>query len=112
LPICLDVTVMGWGNPVGLSIGSFAQWDLEVRIHSVTNIPIWGLLIGLGVPFNSGFEPFDFVFEGQDGEAMDFFAILDGLDQTSCNLSEGDRVNIGVGGEYVLHSTRGVAGWG
>jgi len=43
---------------------------------------------------------------------MDFLPVLDGLDQTSCDLSESGRVDIDVGGEYVFHSTRGVAGWG
>ena len=43
---------------------------------------------------------------------VDFFAVLDSLDQTGCNLLEGVRVNIGIGSEYVFHSTMGVAGWG
>jgi len=43
---------------------------------------------------------------------MDFFAVPDGLDQTGCDLSEGVRVDMGIAGEYVFHSTRGVAGRG
>jgi len=43
---------------------------------------------------------------------VDFFAVLDGLDQTGSDFSKGDGIDIGVGGEYVLHSTRGVTGQG
>jgi len=54
----------------------------------------------------------DSVLEGKDCKTMDLFTVLDGLDQTSCDLLEGDWVDIGIGSEYVFHSTRGVAGWG
>ena len=52
MSICLNVPIMGWGDPVGFSIGSFTQWDLEVRIHGVANVPIWSSLIGFCIPFN------------------------------------------------------------
>jgi len=92
------------GDPIGLGIGSFAHGDLEVGVHSVVDIPIRGPLVGLGIPLNSRLEPFDLVFKGEDCEAMDFLAILDGLDQTGGNFLEGNCVDIGIGGEYVLHS--------
>ena len=100
---------MSWGDPVGLGIRSFTQWDLEVGIHGVADVPIRSSFVGLGVPLDGRLKPLDLVFEGEDGKTVDFLPILDGLDQTSCNLLEGDRVDIGVGGEYVLHSTREIA---
>ena len=103
---------MGWGDPIGLSICPFAQWDLEVRVHGVADIPIWGPFVGFSISLDGRLEPLDFVLKGECGEAMGFFAILDSLDQTGCDLSEGFRVDIGVGGEYIFHSTRGVAGSG
>jgi len=112
LSVRLDVPIMGWGNPIGLGIGSFAQWDLEVGVHGVADIPIWSSFVSLGIPFDSRLKSLDPVFESEHGKAVDFFVILDGLDQTGCDLLESGRVNIGVGGKYVFHSTRGVAGWG
>jgi len=85
-----------WGDPVGLGICPFAQWDLEVRIHGIADIPIWGSFISFSIPLDGRLESLDPVFEGKHGETMDLFAILDGLDQTGCDLLEGDRVNIGV----------------
>jgi len=109
LPIGLDVAVLCRSDPVCLGIGTFPKRDLEVGIHGVVNVPIGSLFVGLGIPFDSGFEPFDFVLKREDREAMDLFVILDGLDQTGGDFLEGDGVNIGIGGKYVLHSTRGVA---
>jgi len=112
LSVCLNVSVKSGGDPIGLGIRSFAQWDLEVGIHGVADISVRSSFVGLGIPFNSGFEPLDLVLEGKDSEPVDLFTVLDGLDQTGCNLLEGDGVDIGIGGEYVFHSMRGVAGWG
>jgi len=112
LSVHLNVSVMSGGDPIGLGIRSFAQWDLEVRVHGIADVPVWSSFVGLGIPFNSGLEPLDLVLEGKDSELVDLFTVLDGLDQTSCNLSEGDGVDVGVGGKYVFHSTRGVAGRG
>jgi len=103
---------MGRGDPVGFSVCSFTQWDLEVGVHSVADISVGGLFVSFGIPFDGQLEPFDLVLKGKYGEAMDLFAVLDGLDQTGCDLTEGVRVNMGIGGEYVFHSTRGVAGQG
>jgi len=100
------------GDPVHFSVNTFSKRDLEVQIHGVADVPIGGSFIGFGVTLNSGLEPFDLVLKCEDRKVVDFFVILDGLDQTGGDFSEGDRVNIGVGGEYVFHSTRGVAGWG
>ena len=52
MSIRLDISVMGWGDPVGLGVHSFTQWDLEVGIHSVADIPVWSPLVGLGIPFD------------------------------------------------------------
>ena len=52
LAVCLYVPVVGWGNPVGLGIASFTQWDLEVRVHSIADVSVGSLFIGFGVPFN------------------------------------------------------------
>ena len=106
LSVCLDIAVMGRGNPVGLCIGPFAQGDLEVGVHGVADIPVGGPLIGFSVPFDGGLKPLDLIFKGEDCEAMDLFMILDSLDQTGGNFSECFRVDIGIGGEYVFHSTR------
>ena len=103
---------MSRGDPIGFGICSFAQGDLEVGVHGIADVPIWSSFIGLSIPFDSGFEPFDLVLKSKDGELVDLFMVLDGLDQTSRNLSEGDGVDVSIGGEYVFHSTRGVAGWG
>jgi len=43
---------------------------------------------------------------------MDFFTVFDGLDQTGCDFSKSGGVDVNVGGEYVFHSTRGIAGRG
>ena len=109
MSVRLNVPVVGWGDPVGFSVGSFAQWDFEVRIHGVAYVPIRSLLVGLCVPLDSGLKPLDLVLECEHCEPMDFFAVLDGLDQTGSNFSEGGWVDVGIGGEYVFHSTRGVA---
>jgi len=103
---------MHGGDPVCFCVSSFTQRDLEVGVYSVADVSIRGSFISLHISLNGGLEPFDLVFKGKDRETVDFFAVLDGLDQTGCNLSEGVRVDIGIGGEYVFHSTRGVAGWG
>ena len=103
---------MSWGDPVGLSVHSLAQWDLEVGIHGIVDVPIWCLLVSLGISLDGRLKPFDLIFKGKHGEAVDFFTILDGLDQTGCDLLEGFGVDMGVAGEYVFHSTRGVTGWG
>ena len=112
LSIGLDVPIMRGGNPVCLCVGTFSKRDLEVGVHGVTDVPIRCLLVCFGVPFDSRLEPLDFVLEGNDGELMDLLTVLDGLDQTGCDFLESGGVNIGIGGEYVLHSTRGVAGQG
>ena len=97
---------MGWGDPIGFSICSFAQWDLEVGVHGIMDIPVWSSFVSFGVSLNGRLKPFDLVFEGEHGEAMDFVTILDGLDQTSRNFSESGGVNVDIGGEYVFHSMR------
>jgi len=53
LSICLDVPVMGRSDPVGFSVRSFAQWDLEVRVHGVADISVGGSFVSFGVPFDS-----------------------------------------------------------
>jgi len=100
---------MGWSDPIGFGVGSFAQWDLEVGVHGIADVPIWSSFVSFGVPFDGRLKSLDLVLESKYGEAMDFFAVLDGLDQTGCDLSEGDRVDLYVAGKYVFHSMRGVA---
>ena len=112
LAVCLDVPVMSWGNPVSFGIDSFSLRDLEVGVHGIADVAVRRSFIGFSIPFNGRLESFDLVLEGQDHEAVDFFAVLDGLDQTGCDLAEGGWVDINVGGEYVFHSTRGIAGRG
>jgi len=109
LSVRLNIPVVGWGDPVGLSIGSFAQWDLEVGVYGVAYVSIGSPFVSFCVSLNSGLKPLDLVLERQDGKPVDFFTVLDGLDQTGCNFSEGDGVDIDVAGEYVFHSMRGVA---
>jgi len=112
LSVGLDVPVMSWGDPVSFGIHSFAQWDLEVGVHGIADVSIWGPFVGFGIPFDSQLKSLDFVLEGEYGEAMDLFAVLDSLDQTGRNFSEGGGIDVNIGGEYVFHSTRGVAGRG
>ena len=96
-------------DPVCLSVGTFSKRDLEVGIHGIADVPIGSLFVGLRIPLDGGFEPFDFVFKCEDREVVDLFAILDGLDQTGGDFLKGGRVDMGVSSEYVFHSTRGVA---
>ena len=53
LSIGLDITVMGGGDPIGLGIHSFAQRDLEVRVHGVADVPIRSSLVRFSIPFDS-----------------------------------------------------------
>ena len=100
---------MGRGNPICFGIDSFAQRDLEVGVHGVADVSIGGPFIGFGVSFDGGLKSLDFVLKGDDSEAVDFFVILDGLDQTGGNVAEGTGVDMGVGGEYCFHGMRGIA---
>jgi len=90
-----------WGNPVGLCISSFAQGDLEVGVYGVTYIPVWSTLVCFSIPFDGGLQSFDLVLKCDDCEVMDFFMVLDSLDQTGCDILEGSRVD--DGGEYSFH---------
>jgi len=103
---------VGRGDPVGLCVGSFTQRDLEVRVHGVTYVPVWSAFIGLHISLNGRLEPLDSVFKGEDHKAVGFFAILDGLDQTGSDVSEGIGIDGCVGCEYVFHGMGQVARWG
>jgi len=103
LSVCLDISVMSRGDPVRFSVDSFAQRDFEVWIHGVAYIPVGGTLVSFGVSFNGQLEPFDFVLKGEDCEMTDVLAILDGLDQTGSDVTEGSGVDERVGGEYSFH---------
>jgi len=100
---------MSWGDPVGFSVDSFTQRDLEVGVHGIADVSIRSSFVGFGIPFDSRFESFDFVLKCKGCEAVDLFAILDGLDQTGGNLSKGVGIDVGIGSEYVLHSMGRVA---
>jgi len=100
---------MSGGDPVSFGVDSFTQWDLEVGVHGVVDVSIRSPLICLGIAFDSRLEPFGFVLKGEDSETVDFFAVLDGLDQTSGNVTEGTGINVGIGGEYVFHGMGQIA---
>jgi len=102
---------MRGGDLVGFGVESFTHRDLEVGIHSVADVPIGRTLIGFCIPFDSRLKPLDFVLKGDDREAMDLFAVLDGLDQTGCDISEGAGIDSGISGEYSFHSMGRIARW-